>query len=225
MGARMAEFNETRSTSSDPHESKIYSEFSRFYDKIFHRIFFPRIARVIGSLRIPPGARVLEVGVGTGLSLSAYPTHCDVVGVDLAQDMLDRAALKVDAHGWRHITLQRMDALNLEFPDDSFDFVTAYHVVSVVPDAARMMDEMRRVCRPGGTLVIINHFRTERRIIGPLVEILDPLTRKLGWSTKLKLVDVFDGVPLAIEQRYKTSPRSLFTVVVARNQSELAAVG
>ena len=125
--------------SSDPHRSKIYAEFSHLYDMIFQRIFFPRIASVIESLHIPPGARVLEVGVGTGLSLSAYPTHCDVVGIDLAQDMLDQADEKIREQGWRHITLRQMDALNLGFPDDSFDYVMAFHVVSVVPDAARKL--------------------------------------------------------------------------------------
>lgn len=217
--------NGARKLNSNPHQSKIYSEFSHLYDKIFERIFFPRIARVLASLKIPPGARVLELGVGTGLSLSAYPQHCDVLGVDLAQDMLDRAADKVRDRGWKHVTLRQMDALNLDLPSDSFDYVTAFHVVSVVPDAARMMAEARRVCRPGGKLVIINHFRSERPLIGSLVDLADPVTRKLGWRTTLKLVDIIDGAPVSIEQKFKTSPRSLFTVVIARNEKEVAAVG
>ena len=217
--------NGAAKTSAPPHQSKINYEFSRFYDKIFERIFFPRIARVVASLHIPPGARVPELGVGTGLSLSAYPPHCDVIGIDLAQDMLDQAAEKIREHGWRHITLRQMDALNLDFPSNSFDYVTAFHVVSVVPDAARMMAEARRVCRPGGKLVIINHFRSERPLIGPLVDLADPVTRKLGWRTTLKLVDIIDGAPVSIEQKFKTSPRSLFTVVIARNEKEIAAVG
>jgi phosphatidylethanolamine/phosphatidyl-N-methylethanolamine N-methyltransferase len=210
---------------SDPHRSKIYAEFSHFYDKIFQRIFFPRIARVIQSLHIEPGARVLEVGVGTGLSLSAYPAHCHVVGIDLAQDMLDQAEDKIRERGWNHISLRQMDALNLSFPDDSFDFVMAFHVVSVVPDATRLLDEARRVLRPNGTLVVINHFRSERPLIGSLVELADPVTRKLGWRTTLRLVDMFNGAPVAIEQKFKTSPRSLFTVVIARNQKQMLAVG
>jgi phosphatidylethanolamine/phosphatidyl-N-methylethanolamine N-methyltransferase len=217
--------NGAKGGSSDPHRSKIYAEFSHLYDKIFTRVFFPRIQRVIRSLNIEPGAKVLEVGVGTGLSLSAYPTHCDVVGIDLAQDMLDKAAEKTREQGWRHITLRQMDALNLSFPDDSFDYVMAFHVVSVVPDATRLLDEARRVLRANGTLVVINHFRSERPLIGSLVDLADPLTRKLGWRTTLRLVDMFDGASVAIEQQFKTSPRSLFTVVIARNQKPLLAVG
>jgi phosphatidylethanolamine/phosphatidyl-N-methylethanolamine N-methyltransferase len=217
--------NGARTGIADPHQSKIYAEFSHFYDKIFQRVFFPRIARVVASLRIPAGARVLELGVGTGLSLSAYPRHCEVVGIDLAQDMLEQAAEKVRRHGWRHVKLLHMDALDLRFPDDSFDYVTAFHVVSVVPDPARMMAEARRVCRPGGKLVIINHFRSERPLIGPLVDLADPVTRKLGWRTTLKLMDVLDGAAVSVEQKYKTSPRSLFTVVVARNEKDMVAVG
>ena len=96
-----------------PHESKIYYEFSHLYDRIFTRFFFPRIASTIRSLRIPPGARVLEVGVGTGLSLSAYPLHAEVTGIDLAQEMLDQAQEKTARNGWRHISLLQMDALNM----------------------------------------------------------------------------------------------------------------
>jgi phosphatidylethanolamine/phosphatidyl-N-methylethanolamine N-methyltransferase len=212
-------------TRSSPHQSKIYADFSHFYDKIFERIFFPRIARVLASLKIQPGARVLELGVGTGLSLSAYPPHCSVMGIDLAQDMLDQAAEKIADNGWRNITLQQMDAQNLEFPSNSFDYVMAFHVVSVVPDAQRLMAEARRVCRPGGKLVIINHFRSERPLIGNIVDLADPLTRKLGWRTTLKLDEMLDGAPVLIEQKFKTSPRSLFTVVIARNDKEMAAVG
>ena len=217
--------SEARAFLSDPHRSKIYSEFSHLYDKIFERIFFPRIARVLASLRIPPGARVLELGVGTGLSLTEYPPHCQVVGIDLAEDMLDQAAEKVKASGWKHITLQRMDAQNLNFPDDSFDYVTAFHVVSVVPDPARLLREAHRVCRPGGRIVVINHFQTRRPLLGALIGLADPVTRRLGWRTTLRLDEFLSGCPLAVEQQYKTSPRSLFTVVIARNDKQLAAVG
>jgi phosphatidylethanolamine/phosphatidyl-N-methylethanolamine N-methyltransferase len=203
-----------------PHESKIYSEFARYYDKIFEGVFFPRILRVIHELDIEPGASVLEVGVGTGLALSAYPHDCHLTGIDLAPDMLERARRKVAREGWKHIDLAVGDAQNLEFPDESFDYVTSFHVVSVVPEPKRMMREMVRVCRPGGTIVIINHFRSERPVIASVVDRLDPVTRKLGWRTTLRLSELLESAPLEMVRRYKTSPRSLFTVTIARKPGE-----
>jgi phosphatidylethanolamine/phosphatidyl-N-methylethanolamine N-methyltransferase len=202
-----------------PHESKIYYEFSHLYDRIFTRFFFPRIRSTVRSLKIPPGAKVLEVGVGTGLSLSSYPAHSEVTGIDLAPEMLEQAQEKVTRNGWRHIRLQQMDALHLEFPAEHFDYVTAFHVVSVVPDHERLMREMARVCKPGGTLVVINHFRSERRWLGRLVDLLDPFTRKLGWRTTLRFDELFEGIGLRIERRFKTSERSLFTVAIASKPS------
>jgi phosphatidylethanolamine/phosphatidyl-N-methylethanolamine N-methyltransferase len=206
-----------------PHESKIYSEFARYYDRIFENVFFPRIRRVIAEIGIEPDAEVLEVGVGTGLALSAYPTSCHLTGIDLAPDMLARAQRKVEREGWSHVDLAVGDAQNLQFEDESFDYVTSFHVVSVVPEPKRMMREMFRVCRPGGTIVIINHFRSERKMIASLVDRLDPVTRKLGWRTTLTLSELLESVPLELVRRYKTSPRSLFTVMIARKPGPVRA--
>lgn len=208
---------------TQPHESALYYEFSHFYDAFFGRVFYPRIAKVIRSLGIEPGAKVLEIGVGTGLSLNAYPTHCHVTGIDLAPDMLERAQERIDRHGLRHITLEQGDALALRHPDDSFDYVMAFHVVSVVPDAGRLMAEAQRVCRPGGVISVINHFRSRRRVVARLQGTIDPLTRRLGWTTSLRLCDIVDRRALHVERQWKTSPRSLFTIVVARNAKSVPA--
>ena len=207
--------------STHAYQSKLYSEFSSVYDKIFARIFYPRIAAVIRALNIAPGAKVLEVGVGTGLALDAYPPHCQVLGVDLAPDMLEHAQERIDVNGWRHVTLQEMDAMNLKLPDNSFDYVMAFHVVSVVPDATRLMREAQRVCKPGGHIVVINHFRSEKRLLAALDRGLEPITRRWGWHT-LDRADVFDGLSVELDRVYKTSRNSLFTIVVARNRKGAA---
>lgn len=199
-----------------PHESAFYGELSQFYDMVFGRVFFPRISRVVRSLGIEPGARVLEMGVGTGMSLGAYPAHCNVTGIDLAPDMLERAQERIDRFGWSHASVEQGDALNLRFPDNSFDYVMAFHVISVVPDPMRMLEEAQRVCKPGGVLVIINHFRSPHPMIARLQRTIDPITRRLGWTT-LRMFDVLGPGPLRVEQQWKTSRRSLFTIVVARN--------
>ena len=204
------------SANARPHESRLYYEFSNVYDLIFRRVFYPRIARVIRSLAIEPGARVLELGVGTGLSLDAYPHHCHVTGIDLAPDMLERAQDKVNRNGWRHIRLEQGDAQHLSFENDAFDYVMAFHVVSVVPEPRRMMAEAQRACRPGGIITIINHFRTPNAALARLTHMIDPVIRRLGWTT-LNLGEVLDREALHVERQWKTSPRSLFTIVVARN--------
>lgn len=208
-------------SNSQPHESLMYGDLAGLYEPLFRWVFYPRIASVIRSLKIESGKRVLEVGVGTGLSLDAYPSDAQVIGIDLAEDMLAKAQLKIDQHGWRNIQVRPGDAQNIDFPDDSFDYVMAYHVISVVPDPKRMMAEMHRVCKPGGTIVLINHFRSDNPILTAVFKALDPVLRLLGWTT-LRLVEVMDPTQLHIERQWKTSARSLFTIVVARNAKALS---
>ena len=201
----------------EAHESKLYSEFAPLYDKIFGKIFYSRLRRVIGDLHIPRGARVLEVGAGTGTSFPAYPRHCQVIGIDLAPDMLARAQGKIRENGWSHLKVMKMDALQLEFPDDSFDYVMAFHVVTVVPDPVRMVEEAKRVCRPGGRIVIVNHFTSDFPLLGSLTEPLDQVTRRLGWRTNLRLRPFIESTELKVEKAYKISKLSLYTVLVGSN--------
>ena len=119
---------------SQPHESRIYSDFARFYDFFFGRVFVDREHEVIESLNLRPGNRVLEVGVGTGIALDGYPPYAHVVAIDPSIDMLERAKKRVTENNWQHIELRQGDALNLDYPDNSFDYVTSFHVLTVVPD-------------------------------------------------------------------------------------------
>lgn len=210
---------------AEAHESKLYSEYAELYDKIFGKIFSDRVRQVIQSLAIPPGARVLELGVGTGTSLPAYPPHCSVIGIDLAPDMLARAREKIEKNGWHHVKVAEMDAQELGFPEDAFDLVTAFHTVTVVPDPIRMIREAKRVCRPGGRIVIVNHFTTEKPVLGSLTEALDPVTRRLGWRTNLRLRPFIAAADLKPERIYKFSKFSLYTVVVGLNDKEGDAEG
>ena len=205
---------ETRS-----HESKLYHELAKWYERIFDRFFRRRIHDTIASLEIPSGARVLELGVGTGLSLPAYPRNCHVDAIDLSESMLNEALEKAECNNWDHIHLQQMDATNLNFPDAYFDFVNAFHLVTVVPDHQKLVREMIRVCKPGGTLVIINHFQSPRRWIARWVNLIDPITRHLGWRTTLSLDQFLGDAEVSVRKRFKTSWRSLFTIVIARKES------
>ena len=203
----------------EAHESKLYAEFAPLYDRVFGKIFYNRLERVIDDLDIPSGAQVLEVGAGTGTSFPAYPVHCNVTGVDLAPDMLARARQKIEDNGWSHLKVLEMNALELTFPDDSFDYVMAFHVVTVVPDPVRMIAEAKRVCKPSGKIVIVNHFTSEIPLLGTMTKAIDPLTRWLGWRTDLQLKPFIQSTDLTVDKVYKTNKSSLYTVVLARKDS------
>src|SRR5258708_2572974 len=151
---------------AEPHESRVYSDFAHLYDRLWGRVFVDSEHQLIESLRLRPGNSVLEVGIGPGISLDAYPPYVHVVGIDPSTDMLEHAHTKARDKEIKNVELRLGDALNLDFPDNSFDFVCAFHMITVVPDPAKAMAEMCRVCRPGGRLVIINHFRSPNPVIG-----------------------------------------------------------
>ena len=203
------------------HESKLYAELAPLYDKVFGKIFYNRLEYVIENLGIPPGAKVLEVGAGTGTSFPAYPPHCEITGVDLAPDMLARARQKIQENGWSHIKVMEMNALDLKFPDNTFDYVMAFHVVTVVPDPVRMISEAKRACKPGGRIVIVNHFTSEVPVLGSLTQALDPITRWLGWRTDLRLKPFIEATGLRVERSYKLSKASLYDVLLCRKEPRL----
>ncbi len=200
----------------EPHESRVYSDLAPVYDSVFGRAFVDHEREVIEGLNLRPGQRVLEVGVGTGISLDAYTPYVHVVGVDPSAKMLAQAMKKVRENGWTHVELRQGDALNLEFPDSSFDYVCTFHVITVVPDPVKMMREMVRVCKPGGRIVIINHFASANPILYGLVSAVNPLTKLLGWTTRLRVRDVLDRRQISVERNERPSRFSLHRVIVAR---------
>jgi phosphatidylethanolamine/phosphatidyl-N-methylethanolamine N-methyltransferase len=158
----------------------------------------------------------LDVGVGTGHYLSAYSPQVQVTGIDLSQPMLNLAAREIEKRGWTHVELRQMDALDLQFASDSFDYVMGFHIVSTVDDPPRMLSEMLRVCKPGGRIVIINHFQSERRSLAFIIKVASKVTQWLGWRADIRCDELFNGASMEMEERFKTSPLSLFTVVVGQ---------
>jgi len=142
-----------------------------------------------------------------------------VVGIDPSPDMLEHAKTKIRENQLKNIEVSQGDALNLTMPDASFDVVCAFHVITVVPDPVRMMNEIYRVCKPGGRIVIINHFRSDNPVFGFITGIAHPLTKHLGWSSRLRYRDVLDGVPLRVERRDKTSRFSFHSIIVLRKEA------
>jgi phosphatidylethanolamine/phosphatidyl-N-methylethanolamine N-methyltransferase len=200
----------------EPHESRVYSDLAHLYDAVFGRAFVDHEHEVIESLSFRPNQRVLEVGVGTGISLDAYPPYVHIVGVDASADMLTHAIAKTRENGWGHVEVRQGDALHLDFPDNSFDWVTSFHVMTVVTEPRRMMDEMVRVCKPGGRIVLISHFASPKRWLYFLGTIVNPLTKLIGWTTRLRARDVLDGQPIVVERNERFSRVSVHFILVAR---------
>jgi phosphatidylethanolamine/phosphatidyl-N-methylethanolamine N-methyltransferase len=181
----------------------VYANIAWFYDLTFGPALHPGRVDAIRRMAIKPGDRVLEVGVGTGINASLYPSDCAVTGIDLSSSMLEKARDRVFRKGVRNVRLLQMDAANLKFADDTFDIVYAPYVISVVPDPVAVTREMVRVCRPGGRIVILNHFRSKSRVGAWLERLIAPITPYLGFKSDLDLPAFLvqaDLKPVSIEK-------------------------
>jgi phosphatidylethanolamine/phosphatidyl-N-methylethanolamine N-methyltransferase len=166
---------------------RVYEKLSKVYDLIFGPTLHPGRLVALERMGIRPGDRILEVGVGTGINTSLYPQNCHVTGVDLSSSMLDKARERVAREGLRNVRLFEMDAQNLTFADGTFDIVYAPYLVSVVPDPVQVAREMRRVCKPGGKIIILNHFRSANPILSRAERAISPFTVHVGFKSDLDL--------------------------------------
>ena len=185
--------------------NRAYAVLSPVYDFLFDKIFYPGRVAAIDLLEIQPGNRVLEVGVGPGLNLPLYSRDCNVTGIDISKEMLRKAEERVLTLGMANTKLMVMDGSRLAFPDDSFDRVIATYVISAVPDPVKTLLEMRRVCKPSGHLVILNHFKSENPIIGMFEKLLAPVCTKIGFNTELKLMPLLERVALSPDQMHRVN--------------------
>jgi phosphatidylethanolamine/phosphatidyl-N-methylethanolamine N-methyltransferase len=165
----------------------VYEKLASVYDLIFGPTLHPGRLVARDRMGIQCDDRILEVGVGTGINTSLYPRNCHITGIDLSDSMLEKARERVAREGLRNVRLLEMDAANLTFANDSFDIVYAPYLVSVVPDPVQVVREMRRVCRPGGKIIILNHFRSANPILSRLERAISPLTVHIGFKSDLDL--------------------------------------
>ncbi len=165
---------------------KAYARWAPIYDLVYDKLTEPA-ARAAVNAAVACGPKVLEAGVGTGLSLGYYPEHAEVYGVDLSEDMLRRAQEKVDKRGLTHVkSLQVMDVTRLGFPDGMFDAVTAQFIITLVPEPEVALTEFARVLRPGGEIVLANHWGQPKGPIAALEELASPVVKAIGWSSAFK---------------------------------------
>lgn len=183
--------------------AKVYENIAWAYDYTFGPTLHAGRLQAIQRMGIHRDDRVLEVGVGTGINVNLYPKDCAVTGIDLSGSMLEKARERVIKFGRSKVRLLEMDAANLTFPDNSFDIVYAPYLISVVPDPVAVAREMRRVCRPGGRIIVLNHFRSANRLVAWVERLISPLTIHIGFKSDLDLPGFLaqaDLKPVSIEK-------------------------
>lgn len=163
-----------------------YRRYSGIYDAVFGPVLQPGRRAVMDALDLRPGERVLEVGVGTGLSLPLYPSTVTITGIDLSSEMLEKARARA-ARLPNVEALHEMNAEAMSFPDRSFDKVVAMYVISVVENPRRLLDELHRVCKPSGEIFLVNHFHSENPVIRVIERGLARFSDKIGFHADFEL--------------------------------------
>ena len=195
-----------------------YRRHAPYYDAVFGVLLGPGRQRTVKIANRLPGPRVLEVGVGTGLSLPRYRRDLRITGIDLSPEMLDIARRRVRSRRLAHVAaILEMDAEDLRFADNSFDLVVAMYVASVVPNPERLISEIQRVCRPNGDILIANHFAEPNGLRGKVERGLAPLSKKLGWRPDFPIDSVLSAGSLEVVDVHRVAPLGLFTILQCRN--------
>jgi phosphatidylethanolamine/phosphatidyl-N-methylethanolamine N-methyltransferase len=187
---------------------RTYRLFAGSYDVVFGPIFHPGRKAAVEVANDRPHQRILEVGVGTGLSLPHFRKDARVTGIDVSKEMLAKAHRRVERDGLKQVeALLEMDAEAMSFEENSFDAVLALYVASVVPNPARFVAEMRRVCKPGGTIVIVNHFTSANPAMRWFEKRLAPLAGKIGFHADFPLDEFIAAARLRVRE---ARPSNLF---------------
>lgn len=203
---------------------RAYARWAPIYDLTFGKIADAGRMRAVEHINTLSG-RVLEVGVGTGISLPGYKRDLEITGIDLSPDMLGKARERVARQGLSQVgAIQEMDASDLEFVDDSFDAVVAMYVLTVVPDPVQVMRELQRVCRPGGQVIVINHFSIDHGLRGVVEKGMAPFAEALGWRPEFPMDTLMVCEALRLKDVRQLKPFGLFTMLVFEKEAASGSV-
>lgn len=195
---------------------KSYARWAPIYDRTFGAVTQRGRNRAVSYVNAHGGS-VLEVGVGTGLALPHYAPGVSVTGVDYSREMLDKAREKVRRLGLSNVeALEQMDARDLGFADDSFDIVVAMHIMSVVPEPEKVLSEMARVCKPGGIVLMTNHFSRDGGAMASVERLIAPLADLIGWHSDFPLSTVMGEASLTLVERQVLPPLGMMTFLAFR---------
>ena len=197
----------------DEDVKRAYARWAPVYDKTFGKI--ADAGRLVAVEQINEfDGKVLEVGVGTGMSLPHYKSHLEITGIDLSVDMLDIAHKRVKAQNLSHVTaIKEMDAGHMAFEDNSFETVVAMYVMTVVPDPVQVMKELARVCKPGGEVIVVNHSSQKHGIRGVVEKAMARFGDKLGWRPEFPVETILVCDDLQVIETVSLRPFGLFTMM------------
>lgn len=210
----------------DMDESAVINSYKRLsgsYDKIFGRIFAHGRKQVVKKMGALDAEKVLEVGIGTGLAMDDYPRDAEVYGIDISPHMLAVARRNMEQRKCKNIHLALMDAQRLCFPDNFFNKVSAMYVVTVVPHPCLMMREIKRVCKPGGDIFILNHFSSQHVLAGLLESMLTPLQRIIGFRPRFSMQRFIADNDLDLVETVPVNLMGYWTLIHARNRKTAAS--
>jgi len=195
-----------------------YRRWAGIYDAVFGGVLLGARRRAVSLVNQLPGRDVLEVGVGTGLALPTYARDRRITGIDLSAEMLALAAKRVAALGLPNVkALREMDAEATDFSDASFDIAVAMFVASVVPHPRKLMEEMRRVVRPGGHILFVTHFAAEKGPRWWIERAMAPASRALGWRPDFAMDALMTPDEIARCTTTPLPPFGIFTLVRVAN--------
>ena len=197
--------------------TNIYSLYSHFYDSVFGTLLHPGRRIASRLMDIQPGERILEVGIGTGISLPLYPRDAEVIGIDISRDMIKQAVEKKQRLGYHNVKLCITDASEMAFKDNYFDKVIASHSIMVIPKPFETLKEIKRVCKEDAEFFFLNYAGSDDNLVAKFEKVLSPIRSRLGLGKAINLEELLNSANFNIDFKDRVNVFKLVQVIKCRN--------